>query len=133
MSNNNERAGGDVTAGLAAIRGAFWPMTMAMRMFEDSAELYAKNLRLFEEEIKTHVPVLATPKSRHEAWAATAGVSRAVGDASDKIADAAAEARDVTRAASGKIQAKVERNPLMLVLMAFGVGIWMGLISRTHG
>ena len=43
---------------------AFWPMAMAMRMFEDSAELYAKNLKFAEEEIKIHDelrPVLATP------------------------------------------------------------------------
>ena len=43
---------------------AFWPMAMAMRMLEDSAELYAKNLKFVEEEIKIHDelrPVLATP------------------------------------------------------------------------
>ena len=43
---------------------AFWPMAMAMRMLEDSAELYAKNLKFIEEEIKIHDelrPVLATP------------------------------------------------------------------------
>jgi len=43
---------------------AFWPMTMAMTMFEDGAALYAKNLKFAEEEIKLHDglrPVLATP------------------------------------------------------------------------
>ena len=43
---------------------AFWPMAMAMRMFEDSAELYTKNLKFVEEEIKIYDelrPVLATP------------------------------------------------------------------------
>ncbi len=43
---------------------AFWPMAMAMRMLEDSAELYVKNLKFIEEEIKIHDelrPVLATP------------------------------------------------------------------------
>ena len=42
---------------------AFWPMAMAMTMFEDGAELYAKNLKFAEEEIKIHDelrPVLAT-------------------------------------------------------------------------
>ena len=33
---------------------AFWPMAMAMRMLEDSAELYMKNLKFIEEEIKIH-------------------------------------------------------------------------------
>ena len=43
---------------------AFWPMAMAMRMLEDSAELYVKNLKFIEEEIRIHDelrPVLATP------------------------------------------------------------------------
>ena len=43
---------------------AFWPMAMAMRLLEDSAELYVKNLKFVEEEIKIHDelrPVLATP------------------------------------------------------------------------
>jgi polyhydroxyalkanoate depolymerase len=42
---------------------AFWPMAMAMTMFEDGAELYAKNLKFAEEEIKIHDelrPILAT-------------------------------------------------------------------------
>ena len=43
---------------------AFWPMAMAMRMLEDSAELYVKNLKFIKEEIKIYDelrPVLATP------------------------------------------------------------------------
>ena len=43
---------------------AFWPMAMAMRLLEDSAELYVRNLEFIEEEIKIHDelrPVLATP------------------------------------------------------------------------
>ena len=43
---------------------AFWPMAMAMRMLADSAELYMKNLKFIEQEIKIHDelrPVLATP------------------------------------------------------------------------
>ncbi|MFY9831141.1 MAG: alpha/beta fold hydrolase, partial [Methylocystis sp.] len=42
---------------------AFWPMAMAMTMLEDGAELYAKNLKFAEEEIKIHDesrPILAT-------------------------------------------------------------------------
>ena len=42
---------------------AFWPMAMAMTMLDDGAELYAKNLKFAEEEIKIHDelrPILAT-------------------------------------------------------------------------
>ena len=43
---------------------AFWPMSMAMAMFEQGTELYAKNLKFVDEEIKIHDelrPTLATP------------------------------------------------------------------------
>ncbi len=43
---------------------AFWPMAMATAMVEEDTELYAKNLKFVEEEIKIHGelrPTLATP------------------------------------------------------------------------
>ena len=43
---------------------AFWPMAMATAMFEEGTELYAKNLKFVDEEIKIHDelrPALATP------------------------------------------------------------------------
>ncbi len=43
---------------------AFWPMAMATAMLEEGTELYAKNLKFTEEEIKIHDelrPKLATP------------------------------------------------------------------------
>jgi poly(3-hydroxyalkanoate) synthetase len=42
---------------------AFWPMAMAMTMMEEGSELYAKNIKFAEEEIKIHDelrPKLAT-------------------------------------------------------------------------
>ena len=64
--------------------------------------------------------------------AAGAGVSEAVGDVKDKIANTAAEARDASTA-SGEIEASIERNPVTAVLIAFGVGMWLGLLSRSRG
>ncbi len=43
---------------------AFWPMAMATAMLEEGAELYARNVKFVDEEIKIHDelrPVLATP------------------------------------------------------------------------
>ena len=43
---------------------AFWPMAMAATLLEEGTELYARNLRFVEEEIKIHGelrPALATP------------------------------------------------------------------------
>jgi ElaB/YqjD/DUF883 family membrane-anchored ribosome-binding protein len=70
---------------------------------------------------------------QRETQAAGVGVTEAVGDAKDKVADTAAGARDFTRAASGEIEASIERNPLTAVLIAFGVGMWLGLMSRSRG
>jgi polyhydroxyalkanoate depolymerase len=43
---------------------AFWPMAMAAKLLEEGTDLYARNLRFVEEEIRIHGelrPVLATP------------------------------------------------------------------------
>jgi ElaB/YqjD/DUF883 family membrane-anchored ribosome-binding protein len=69
---------------------------------------------------------------QHQTRAAGVGVSEAVGDAKDKVADTAAGAREITRAASGEIEASIERNPLTAVLIAFGVGMWLGMIGRSR-
>jgi hypothetical protein len=45
---------------------AFWSMAMAALLMESGAELYAKNLKFVEEEIKIHEdlrPTLATPST----------------------------------------------------------------------
>ena len=58
------------------------------------------------EEIKIRDnsrPVLATPRLQRRTQAVGVGVSGAVGDVRDKIADTAAEARTLTRAASGEM------------------------------
>ena len=43
---------------------AFWPMAMATTMLKEGTELYARNFKFVEEEIKIHDelrPILATP------------------------------------------------------------------------
>lgn len=50
---------------------AFWPMAMAAAMVEEGTELYAKNLKFVEEEIKVHDelrPTLATPNRLRLDW-----------------------------------------------------------------
>ncbi len=69
---------------------------------------------------------------QHQTQAAGVAASEAVGDAKDKVADTAAGARDFTRAASGEIEASIERNPLTAVLIAFGVGMWLGMMGRSR-
>ena len=52
--------------------------------------------------------------------------------AGSRVAEAVSEATDRARAASGDIEAKVERNPLTAVLVAFGIGMSIGLLSRSR-
>ncbi len=59
-------------------------------------------------------------------------VSEAVGDARDKIARTAADAQNRVCAASGEIEACIERHPLTAVLIALGVGVSLGLLSRSR-
>ncbi|MGA8171545.1 MAG: hypothetical protein WB816_12055 [Methylocystis sp.] len=95
---------GDITADLAALR-------------EDVARLAETISKLLQSQTE----------------AAGVGVSEAVGDARDKIANTAGEARNHARAASGEIEASIERNPLTAVLIAFGMGMWLGVMSRSRG
>ena len=69
----------------------------------------------------------------HQTQAAGARVSEAVGDARDKIASTAAEAQGCIRAAGDQIEASIERNPLTAVLVAFGIGMALGMLSRSRG
>src|SRR5580692_12865909 len=58
-------------------------------------------------------------------------VSAAAGDARDRIASTAADAHERVRAAGGEIEACIERNPLVAVLIAVGVGLSLGLLGRS--
>jgi len=59
----------------------------------------------------------------HQPQAAGLRVSEAVADARDKIASTATDAQNRIRAASGDIEASIERNALIVVLIAFIVGM----------
>lgn len=103
MTKNAEIAAGDLTADLAALRGDL------ARLTETMSELV-----------------------QHQTQAAGLRVSEAVGGARDKIASTAADAQNRVRAASGEIEASIERNPLTAVLIALGIGVSLGMLSRAR-
>ena len=43
------------------------------------------------------------------------------------------QTQDRVRAASGEIQGSIRRNPLTAVLVAFGIGIRLGMMNRSRG
>jgi ElaB/YqjD/DUF883 family membrane-anchored ribosome-binding protein len=105
---------------------------LEMSMSKNSEGDVAADLAAIREDVARLAETIGKLLQR-ETQAAGVGVSDAVGDAKDKVADTAAGARDFTRAASGEIEASIERNPLTAVLIAFGVGMWLGLMSRSRG
>jgi ElaB/YqjD/DUF883 family membrane-anchored ribosome-binding protein len=104
MTKNTEGAAGDLTADVTALR-------------QDVARLAETMSKLV----------------RHQTQAAGVRVSEAVGDAGHQIASTAADAQNRVRAASGEIEASIERNPLTAVLVAFGIGMLFGMMSRSRG
>jgi ElaB/YqjD/DUF883 family membrane-anchored ribosome-binding protein len=103
MTKNAEGVAGDITADLAALRGD------VARLAQTMSDLV-----------------------QHQTQTAGLGVSEAVGDTRDKIASAAADVQNRVRAASGEIEARIERNPLTAMLIAFGIGISLGVINRSR-
>jgi len=64
---------------------------------------------------------------------AGARVSDAAEGVSDKIAQAAGDARKGAQAKSDEITACIERNPLTAILAALGLGMFIGMIGRPRG
>ena len=59
-------------------------------------------------------------------------VSDAVSDAKAKFSTTAADVKSRVNAAGGEIEASIERHPLAAVLISFGVGMALGLMSRAR-
>ncbi len=54
----------------------------------------------------------------------------AVDAARQRLSDGAATAKDRLSGASSELEASIERNPLVAVLIAMGAGLVIGLLSR---
>ncbi|MBB4200336.1 hypothetical protein CCR94_15280 [Rhodoblastus sphagnicola] len=69
----------------------------------------------------------------HRAQTAGAQVSDAAEGVKEKIAEAAGDARKGAESAGEEIAASIGRNPLTAILIALGLGLFVGLISRSRG
>ena len=59
-------------------------------------------------------------------------VSDAVEDAKAKISNTAADVKSRVNAAGGEIEASIERHPLTAMLISFGVGMALGVMTRAR-
>jgi ElaB/YqjD/DUF883 family membrane-anchored ribosome-binding protein len=103
MTNNVEDATADISADLAALRSD------VTRLTERISEL-----------------------AQHGRRAARIHFVDAVGDAQGKIVNSAANAQTQMRAVGSDIEASIERNPLMAMAIAFGIGICFGMMNRSR-
>jgi ElaB/YqjD/DUF883 family membrane-anchored ribosome-binding protein len=70
---------------------------------------------------------------RVQADAAGAAVRGAVGDARDQLSQAASNAQDSAFGTAADLERRIERNPLTAVLIAAGIGMALGMMSKSRG
>jgi ElaB/YqjD/DUF883 family membrane-anchored ribosome-binding protein len=71
--------------------------------------------------------------SRGRADAAGAAVTGAVGDARDQLSQATRQAQDSVFGVAADLERRIERDPLTAVLIAAGIGMAIGMISKSRG
>jgi len=103
MTKSSQGFGEDMTADMAALR-------------EDVARL--------SETISALLQSQAQGAAHH--------VSDAVDDAKAKFASTAADVKSRIDAACGEIETSIERNPVTAMLISFGVGMALGMMSRSR-
>lgn len=103
MTENAAGASEDITADLTALR-------------QDVARL--------SEAISALLQSQAQGVARH--------VSDAVDDAKARFASTAADVKERVSEAGGEIEASIARNPMTAMLIAFGAGMALGMMTRSR-
>ena len=104
MSKNDEAMNNDVIEGFEALR-------------KDVAKLVEAMSQLTQRNVQ----------------AAEGHVADILDDTKNKVASAAAGAKTHALAATNEIEAGIERNPMTALLIAFGVGLAVAVVSRPRG
>lgn len=98
---------------------------------EGSSEDMAADLAALREDVARLSESIAA-LLQSQAQAAAHHVSDAVDDAKARFAGTAADVTSRVNAAGEEIEASIERNPLTAVLISFGVGMALGMMSRPR-
>jgi len=102
----------------------------------DTVETAAENIAADLAALRRDIAGLAEAMSKllqYQTQTAASRVSTVVGDATENVVRTADDARNRVCAASHDVGALIGRNPLTAVLVLFGVGISVGLLSRLRG
>lgn len=105
MSNNaNDTVASDLSADLASLR-------------EDIARL-------------SHA---VADLARAQTDAASAALKSAAGGAREQLSQAASQAQDGALGAAADLERRIEKYPLTAVLIAAGIGMALGMMSKSRG
>ena len=95
---------------------------------EITIEDFAENFTALRKDV-AHLTEAISQLVHHPKQAA----GNAFEEASGKVATAADQAETYVKATGSEIESNIKRNPLTAVLIAFGVGMALGLITRQRG
>lgn len=98
---------------------------------EATAGDFATDLAALRQDIARLAETLST-MVQHQKRATGTRVVEAVGDARGKLASTASDAQNRVCAAGSAIEARIERHPLTSTLIALGLGMSIGLLSRRQ-
>ncbi|MGO9674051.1 MAG: hypothetical protein ACLPSF_07770 [Methylocella sp.] len=96
---------------------------------QDATQDFAADLAALRADIARLTASVAN-LVKAETSATTDSLFGAVDVARHKLSDGAAGAKDRISGATSELEASIERNPLVAVLIALGAGLAIGLLSR---
>jgi ElaB/YqjD/DUF883 family membrane-anchored ribosome-binding protein len=98
---------------------------------DDAASASATDLAQLREDISQLKDTLAE-LVRGEAGQARAAIRNAAKDAKSQVSNAASNAQDSAFAVAADFERSIEKNPLTAVLIATGIGLALGVLSRSR-
>ena len=104
---------------------------MEDRTVDGAAADIAADLATLRTDIKNLSETVAG-RLRDRSNAAGAAMKGAVGDASDQISQAASRAQDSVFGAAADLERRIERDPLTAVLIAAGIGMAIGVMTKSR-
>ncbi|WP_158639302.1 DUF883 family protein [Elioraea rosea] len=96
---------------------------------EDADDTIAAELAALRQDLARLSDAMGT-LLQTQAQGAGQRVSDAVDDAKAKFTSTAADVKSRVTSAGDEIEASIERNPLTAMLISFGVGMVLGMMSR---